>query len=102
MRHKSVIWIFLLLVFGVPFSLYAVYLFSEKQFGKLPVLSSQVIPAFEFTDQDGMASNHYQWSGKIAVVDFFFTHCPAICPKMTNNLKRVQEAFTEEEIAISS
>ncbi len=32
--------------------------------------------------------------GKIQVVDFFFTSCPTICPKMTRHLKEVQEHFS--------
>src|SRR5690349_10452258 len=29
--------------------------------------------------------------GKILVVDFFFTHCASICPKLTANMKRLQQ-----------
>jgi protein SCO1/2 len=31
--------------------------------------------------------------GKIYVADFFFTRCGSICPKMTNNMGLLQEAF---------
>jgi len=30
---------------------------------------------------------------KILVVDFFFTHCISICPKLTANMKRLQQAI---------
>ena len=30
--------------------------------------------------------------GKIVVADFFFTRCPQICPQMTRNMKRLQDA----------
>lgn len=28
---------------------------------------------------------------KVYVIDFFFTHCPSICPGMTKNMKRLQD-----------
>jgi len=31
--------------------------------------------------------------GKILVVDFFFTHCGSICPKLTANMKRLQQTI---------
>lgn len=30
---------------------------------------------------------------KIIIADFFFTHCPTICPGMTMNMKRLQESI---------
>lgn len=30
---------------------------------------------------------------KIIVADFFFTHCPSICPTLTKNMKKLQQAF---------
>ena len=32
-------------------------------------------------------------SGKILVVDFFFTHCGSICPRLTTNMKKLQQAI---------
>jgi protein SCO1/2 len=34
--------------------------------------------------------------GKILVVNFFFSHCPIICPKLTNNIKLLQRAFRKD------
>jgi protein SCO1/2 len=36
-------------------------------------------------------------SGKILVVDFFFTHCVSICPKLTANMKRLQLALKAKD-----
>ena len=30
------------------------------------------------------------------MVDFFFTHCPSICPTMTANMKRIQNEINKE------
>lgn len=32
--------------------------------------------------------------GKTVVADFFFTHCPTICPRLTENMKRLQQEIT--------
>lgn len=32
--------------------------------------------------------------GKVIVADFFFTHCPTICPTLTTNMKRLQSSIT--------
>jgi protein SCO1/2 len=31
--------------------------------------------------------------GKIIIADFFFTHCPTICPGLTKNMKRLAESI---------
>lgn len=31
--------------------------------------------------------------GRIIVADFFFTHCPSICPTLTRNMKKLQDAL---------
>lgn len=48
------------------------------------------IPYWAFTDQDGQTFTQKDVEGKILVVDFFFTSCPTICPKMSQQLRRVQ------------
>ena len=54
-------------------------------------------PDFELTDQHGASYSSTDVSGKIHVVDFFFTSCPTICPKMTSHLKVVQEHFKDDQ-----
>lgn len=35
-------------------------------------------------------------AGKVLVVNFFFSTCPSVCPKMTNVLKMLQHAFRKD------
>jgi len=51
------------------------------------------IPVFNFKDQEGNAISNKTVEGKIYIANFFFTSCRGICPKMTNNMYLLQEAF---------
>lgn len=51
------------------------------------------IPEFSFTNQNGDTISEKDMVGKIYIVDFFFTSCPGICPKMTSNMAILQEKF---------
>jgi len=44
------------------------------------------IADFTFTNQNGNIINHKDYENTIYVADFFFTTCPTICPKMTDNM----------------
>jgi protein SCO1/2 len=54
------------------------------------------IPGFSFVDQNNRGLSDKMVSGKIWVSNFFFTGCGDICPKMTENLKKVSEAFLKD------
>ena len=49
---------------------------------------------FKLVNQDGDTVSNSFLENKIYVADFFFTTCPTICPVMSNQLERVQEAFS--------
>lgn len=51
------------------------------------------IPSFSFINQEGKIITDKDLSGKIYVANFFFVTCPKICPKMTDELRRVQDAY---------
>ncbi|MEZ4808191.1 MAG: SCO family protein [Flavobacteriales bacterium] len=48
------------------------------------------IPPFRFTDQFGRPFTDEMTRGKITVVDFFFTRCTTICPKMSVQMQQLQ------------
>lgn len=54
------------------------------------------IPEFSLTDQDGQKITDKTFENKIYVTDFFFTSCPGICPKMTENMSVLQDAFKDD------
>ena len=53
-------------------------------------------PEFSLINQYGTQFDSSRLAGQIYVVEFFFTTCPSICPIMTQNLLKVQRAFSDE------
>jgi protein SCO1/2 len=54
------------------------------------------IPDFNFIDQDSQAVTNATFKDKIYVVDFFFIHCPTICPKVKAQAKRVYDKYLDD------
>ena len=55
------------------------------------------VPDFSFTDQNGKTITNNDYLGKVYVVEFFFTTCPTICPRMNKNLVQIQDTFKDFE-----
>lgn len=51
------------------------------------------IAPFSLTNQNGKTVTERDYLDKIYVADFFFTTCPTICPKMTENMGALQKEF---------
>lgn len=56
---------------------------------------NHTIANFSFTNQNGKTITQKEYEGKIYVADFFFTTCPSICPKMTDNMVWLQEKIKD-------
>lgn len=52
------------------------------------------LPDFQLTNQLGQQVGWDDIEGKVVVADFFFTRCPTICPRMTMNMKRLQDGIS--------
>jgi protein SCO1/2 len=55
------------------------------------------LPDFSLTNQQGQKVSWDQLKDKVVVVDFFFTHCPTICPGLTYNMRRLQESINNSK-----
>ncbi|WP_298475423.1 SCO family protein [uncultured Maribacter sp.] len=55
------------------------------------------IPPFSFTNQLGETVTNETYKGKIYIADFFFTICPGICPKLTENMASLQKKYAKEK-----
>ena len=49
------------------------------------------------TNQMGQHVSFDDLKGKIIVLDFFFTHCPTICPKLAVAMKKLQNSFPNQD-----
>ena len=58
---------------------------------------SHFVSDFELINQNGDTITNKDYEDKIYVVDFFFTRCGSICPIMTNNMKKIQDKFLEND-----
>jgi protein SCO1/2 len=50
------------------------------------------VPEFRLTAQDGQPFDSKTLGGKIWVADFIYTSCPGPCPRMTSQMREVQDA----------
>ena len=52
---------------------------------------------FTFQNQLGKTVSLADLPGKVVVADFFFTRCPSICPKLTANIRKLQDALSTKD-----
>ena len=55
------------------------------------------LPDFKLINQLGEAVTLDKYKNKVIIADFFFTHCPTICPPLTRNMKNLQESITNAQ-----
>jgi protein SCO1/2 len=55
------------------------------------------LPDFSLVNQLGDTVSWDKLKGKVVVVDFFFTHCPTICPALTSNMKTLQQSINNAQ-----
>jgi protein SCO1 len=62
---------------------------------QLPVLNT-VMP-FSFTRQDSQQISNKDVRGKTVIVEYFFTTCKGICPKMNRNMVKIYNELKNEK-----
>ena len=60
------------------------------------------VPFWSFTNQDNEIVSSTDYQDKIYIADFFFTHCPGVCPELLESLKYVQQELKDTDIEIIS
>ena len=89
MKNKSYIGIsFIVLIFGI----WAVPKIIAK-FQKSDLVEIGPVPAFKLKNQDNKTISDKDYLGKVYVVEFFFSTCPTICPKMNESMLQLQNEF---------
>ncbi len=100
MKNKSYIGIsFIVLIFGI----WTIKEIKARYFDKTDLIEIGSAPAFQLTDQNGAKISDKDYVGKVYVLEFFFSTCPSICPKMNKNMLQIQDEFLKNnKFAIAS
>lgn len=105
----------LALVLVVPAVAYLVLQTGENRYEPLPIIGPRepvtrttdgktivdtayhTVGEFNLIDSDSMPVTEAVTKGKISVVDFFFSTCGTICPRMSNQMMRVQHKYRDDK-----
>jgi protein SCO1 len=98
-------------LFTVVLALFFIAFCTTPPTGPLPILGNRdidpqgdtiypTIPTFSFINQDSQVVNNAIFDQKIYIADFFFIHCPTICPKVKAQMLRVHEHFKAEPMVL--
>jgi len=92
-NQKAIIYIgfFIVLITGFYYFLFRG---TDNWKVKMPVLS--YVQPFSFTNQDGQKVTEAVYQNKVTVVEYFFTTCKGICPKLNTNMKAIYELYKNE------
>jgi len=94
MSKKKLFYIGFFVVLALAF--YFILSLIIPGFSKVKTNPVSYIRPFSFTTQDGKAFTDKDVAGKVFVVEYFFTSCKGICPRMNNNMKLVYDQFKNE------
>jgi protein SCO1 len=73
---------------------YFVFAGTDNWKPKLATIS--YVKPFSFTTQEGKQFTDQDHLGKVSVVEYFFTTCKGICPRMNVNMRKIYEEFKGE------
>jgi protein SCO1/2 len=97
MKKISTLQILLIFFCILSVAFLAYYYYAYKQAPRtLPIYGENAthrVGTFAFTNQEGKVITNTDMDDKIYVVNYFFTTCKGICPKMNDNMRLVYEAY---------
>ncbi len=107
-NNKSYIWIsFIVLIFGIYAVPKIIDRFQNDEIVKASRLDKvqgpnatksklELIgpaPKFDLINQDNLRITNEIYNGKVYILEFFFSTCPTICPKMNQSMLQIENAF---------
>lgn len=93
MNRKKVLTYGLFFIGLVALFLFFVFWGTDNWKTSMPTLAS--VQPFSFTAENGQSFTEKDMQGKVCVVNYFFTTCKGICPRMNGNMKKIYEAFKD-------
>ena len=99
-KLKNSIFLFVIIACSSPKQPLPVY--GQKQINNQGQEIDHTVSDFNFVNQHNQIITQDKYSNQVYVADFFFTTCQTICPKMTNQLIRVQKKLKGKDFSILS
>ena len=98
-RPPRTIWIGLTLLFGFMSLAFVLWFvdFNRSQHPPLPVIGP--VADFTLTNQDGKISTLEDFTNHVWVADIIFTRCAGPCPRMTGQMKSLQNLLPADSAA---
>lgn len=84
--------VFFVVLTGLFF--YFVFAGTDNWKAKLPTVS--YVKPFSFINEDGKTVTDADLRGKVTVVEYFFTTCKGICPKMNKSISKIYQQYKDE------
>jgi protein SCO1/2 len=93
--RRPVLWgLFAVFLLGIPL---VAALTARARQTTLPVLGA--VPGMALVDQNGRPFTTDTMTGKIWIVDFVFTNCSAVCPRLTAEMKKLADLTHAVDLA---
>ena len=93
MSKKLIVYI---VFFTVLLGAFYYFLFKGTDNWKVKMPTLSYVQPFHFTNQDGQIVSDSNVYNKVTVVEYFFTTCKGICPKLNTNMKEVYMLYKDE------
>ena len=93
MSKKLIVYI---VFFTVLLGAFYYFLFKGTDNWKVKMPTLSYVKPFHFTNQDGQIVSDSNVYNKVTVVEYFFTTCKGICPKLNINMKEVYMLYKDE------
>ena len=72
----------------------ALFAFKAGQTSGSPMLPNLgAIPQFAMRDQAGQTVTDQDFRGRVSIVDFFFTSCPVMCPRLAARMAELRDSL---------
>lgn len=69
---------------------------------RAPLPAYGEVTRFELTDQQNRPFDSSQLKGHVWVADFIYTTCGAVCPRLTSQMRQVQDALSGSNVRLVS
>ena len=90
---------FLVILLSLTFVGYKAVVMIDEKLNPLPIYGGEdhTVPTFSLMNQLNETFDSEDHNDKVWVVNYFFTSCPSVCPKMMKNIQEVHDIVRGED-----